>query len=118
MRVSVEIERLRLRARHGVGEQERLVGNAFEVTVRMDYDVPDEAMAADRMADFISYADVAQMVKDEMAVPSQLLEHVAWRIRCRLLGAFPQVTGGMVKVAKLTPPMGCELAHAAATVYF
>ncbi|MDE7407275.1 MAG: dihydroneopterin aldolase [Muribaculaceae bacterium] len=117
MRVTVEIERLRLRAFHGVCEQERRVGNTFEVTVRMDYDVADEAMSGDRMADFISYADVAQAVKEEMAVPSDLLEHVAWRIRSRLLAAFPQVSGGMVKVAKLMPPMGCELAYAAATVY-
>lgn len=34
---SVEIERLAVRARHGVFDQERKVGNDFEVTVRVDY---------------------------------------------------------------------------------
>ena len=37
MSVVITVDRLRLFARHGVMEQERRVGNEFEVTLRITY---------------------------------------------------------------------------------
>ena len=37
MRTSITLDNLRFRARHGVMEQERAVGNTFVVALRLDY---------------------------------------------------------------------------------
>lgn len=113
--VTIEINGLRLYARHGVGEQERTVGNEFEVTLHLECRV-DDAMSSDDVADTVNYAEVIDTVRAEMDVPSQLLEHVAARVRDAVCRRFPLVAGGMVKVAKLTPPIPCQLSSVAVTV--
>ena len=48
-------------------------------------------------------------VKEEMAVPSNLLEHVAGRILRRVRSAFPYVEKASVTISKLNPPLGGEV---------
>lgn len=100
----VEIDRLRVYARHGVMAQERKVGNLFEVSVRLRYDM-ELAAETDDVALALNYAEVAATVKEVMAEPSALLENVALRLRDAIAGRFHQVLGGWVRVAKLTPPI-------------
>ncbi len=114
MEMTIEIERLRTYAHHGVMPQERRVGNFFETTVRLTYQVADAV--TDSLDDTINYADITGIITREMAIPSRLLEHVTWRIRASLLHRFPQVTSGMVRVSKTTPPLGVSVAGAAATL--
>lgn len=109
---SIEINGLEIRARHGVGEQERIVGNLFLVDVRLDVDLSC-AMASDNVDDTVNYASVIEIVKQEMAIPSALLENVVWRIRQTIIQAFPHVTGGMVRLAKITPPIPCKVTSVA-----
>ncbi|MDE6323959.1 MAG: dihydroneopterin aldolase [Paramuribaculum sp.] len=103
--VTITLDRLRVRACHGVLEQERLIGNDYEVTVSLSY--PQALLAAqeDSLESTVSYADVASVVKEEMARPSLLLENVAYRIRQALIGRFPDVKSGRVAVTKLLPPI-------------
>lgn len=84
MRTSITLDNLRFRARHGVMEQERAVGNTFVVALRLDYPF-EEAMQTDNLEATLNYAEVYEVVKAEMGVPSRLLEHVAGRIRSGLL---------------------------------
>ena len=109
---TIEINRLEVRARHGVGEQERIVGNIFLVDVRLDADL-SRAMVSDNVDDTISYATVIDIIKYEMSIPSELLENVVWRIRQAITSAFPTVTGGMIRLAKVTPPVPCKIGSAA-----
>lgn len=46
MKTYIDIERMQIRAHHGVLEQEKRVGNLFEVSVRLFYDFSEAA--ADR----------------------------------------------------------------------
>lgn len=115
--VTIEINGLRLYARHGVGEQERVVGNEFEVTLHLQCRV-DRATVSDNVDDTVNYADVVETVRREMEIPSRLLEHVAARIRDAVSGRYPLVAGGMVRVAKLTPPIPCQLSSVAVILYW
>ena len=47
-------------------------------------------------------------VKEEMKIPSQLLEHVIQRIAGRLFHDFPQITEIKIALFKQNPPMGAE----------
>lgn len=95
---------IRLHASHGVMEQEREVGNDFLISVELDADV-EQAGATDRLEDTINYADVAEVVRKEMMIPSQLLEHVATRIARRLLHDFNKARSARVRITKLAPPI-------------
>lgn len=105
----IRIEKLRIRAFHGVLEQERSVGGDFLVSLRIGY--PWRlAMESDNVKDTLDYAAVYRLVQREMAVPSQLLEHVAGRIASALQNEFPQIMSIDLWLTKVTPPMGgdCE----------
>lgn len=104
MNVTIEINGLYVRANHGVMAQERVVGNDFEVDLQLVYP-SDEAVGSDRLDATLNYADVVDEVKRVMAEPSALLEHVAGRIRRALMSRFPRIESGMVRVAKLSPPI-------------
>ena len=112
---TIEISRLLLYGHHGVAMQERVVGNRFEISLRLRYPA-QEALSSDNVADTLNYAEVIETVKSEMAVPSDLIEHVAGRIREALIKRFPKIEGGWIKVAKLCPPCGVQLAEAACVV--
>lgn len=109
----IEINRLRVRANHGVAEQERIAGNVFEVTVHVRYAM-DKAMEVDNVNLTLDYAEVVENIKQVMAQPSNLLEHVIARIKKELMQRFPNIQGGLIRVAKLTPPIdSCEVASVA-----
>ena len=88
MTFTIELEKMRFYARHGVFPQERAVGNWFEVSVSLTYEADADMAPDDNLAGTINYARVAEIVTHEMAIPSQLLETVALRIRRPLLDAF------------------------------
>lgn len=102
------LDNLRFFAHHGVGKQETLVGNEFTVSLRLQVDIR-RAAETDDVADTVSYADVYEAVKAEMATPSQLLEHVCGRIMDRLFCDFPQIEEITLKLAKRNPPMGADI---------
>ncbi|MCM1449447.1 MAG: dihydroneopterin aldolase [Clostridiales bacterium] len=105
----IEINGLRLRAFHGVGEQERRVGNMFSVDVWLEADL-EAAVTSDNVDDTINYAELIGLIKVEMARPSALLEHVAGRIRDAIVHRYGDlVKHGGVKVSKLTPPVTAQL---------
>lgn len=111
MQSQVIIRSLRLFARHGVLPQERAVGAWFvlNLSIRTDF---SRAMATDALDGTISYAEVFEVVKAEMAVPSKLLEHVAGRICQALFHRFPEAEAICLELLKENPPMGAECAGA------
>ncbi len=117
MKGYITLERMKFHAHHGVMPQERRVGNDFEVTVCLQYPL-DKAAISDDLADTLNYAEVYETVAAEMATPSQLLEHVAGRIIRALSTRFPQIEGGTVTVAKLTPPFKCQMSAVSVSLSF
>lgn len=95
-------------ARHGVMPQERLVGARFTVSIEAAVRF-DEALLTDRLEGTVSYADIHQAVKEEMAIPSALLEHVAGRIARRLFHDFPLIDALKIELMKQNPPMGADI---------
>ena len=98
---------MRFYAFHGVMPQERKVGGEFLVDLRVGYPI-EAAMQSDDVADTLNYAELYQLVKREMDIPSQLLEHVAGRITRQISEQFPQVSSIDLKITKVNPPMGAD----------
>lgn len=114
---TITLRGMRFFAHHGVGEQEKAVGNRFEVTLSVTCDMAD-AMSSDDLSGTVNYAELYATVEQEMAIQSQLLENVAWRIANAIKKSFPKVNGGTVTVTKVTPPFKCDIQGVDVTVNF
>ena len=94
-------------AYHGVLPQERIVGGDYTVSVEAETDVT-AAIATDNVEQTLNYAALYEVVKHEMLIPSNLLEHVAARIGKAIMDNFPQVQALDLTVTKQNPPMGAD----------
>lgn len=115
MTTSIELKEMRFYAYHGVLPQERRVGNRFVVDLTLTAPL-SQALKSDELSDTINYADVYAVVKEQMEIPSRLIEHVAGRILRALKEHFPQLTGVTLRLAKLNPPFGGDLLSASVVV--
>ena len=105
----LRINGLRFYAYHGVMPREQKVGQLFEVDLCLEVSGYD---GSDSLESTVNYAEVINVVKEEMEIPSKLIEHVCWRICRRLPVEFPAITGGTVRLSKLHPPVEAELSSA------
>jgi dihydroneopterin aldolase len=103
----IHLRGVRYYARHGFLPQEQTVGAYFTVDLRLKTDF-SRAAQTDELEGTVSYAEVYEVVKEVMAQPSRLLEHVCGRIAQALFEHFPQVEEVSVRVNKENPPMGAE----------
>lgn len=107
MSSKIYLRNVRFHAFHGVLPQEGIVGNDYLVNLVLDYDF-SSALKTDDLQGTLNYAEVYQKVKEEMVVPSKLLEHVAGRIAHRLFSDFPEIQKLQLSITKVNPPMGAD----------
>lgn len=107
MSSKIYLRNVRFHAFHGVLPQEGIVGNDYLVNLVLDYDF-SSAMKTDDLQGTLNYAEAYQKVREEMAVPSKLLEHVAGRIAHRLFSDFPEIQKLQLSITKVNPPMGAD----------
>lgn len=110
------LENVKFYAFHGVLPQERKVGNDYQVSLRIGYDI-SRAMVSDEVNDTLNYAEVYQLLSQEMSVPSALLERVAGRIGDRLFRKFPAIQSIDLTIIKVNPPMGADSEGAGVEVH-
>lgn len=103
----VYLKEIRFYAFHGVMPQEQLVGGEFMVSLRVAYPF-EAAMESDDVTDTLNYAELYALVKEQMDIPSRLLEHVAGRIVKAIQMQYPQVTRIELMITKKNPPMGAD----------
>jgi len=102
-------------AHHGCFEAERIVGTRFCVNLSFDVDTA-KAEHSDDVSDTVSYLDVYQLVKAEMQISSNLLEHVARRVSDAILQGFPQISNLEIEIQKMNPALGGEIGSAAVKI--
>lgn len=101
---SISLEAMQFMAYHGVLPEEREEGNLFLVDFKCTYDI-GKAMISDDLADTLDYGHIHAIVAEEMAIPSNLLEHVAGRIASRIASEHPEIVWFAVTVSKQNPPV-------------
>lgn len=99
------MEGMKFYAFHGVLPQENLVGTYFYVDLKLKTDFT-HAAETDELTGTVSYADIYSAVKEEMTIPSKLLEHVCQRIATRIFKDFPTIISLDICLYKENPPMG------------
>ncbi|HMS51855.1 MAG: dihydroneopterin aldolase [Sphingobacteriales bacterium] len=103
---TIALEKMQFFAHHGVTQAEQDRGNWYWVDVYLQ--VADISIAAqtDNLQDTINYAEVYDLCKDLIQIPSKLLEPIVQRILSGLGTLSPQPTHARVRVSKLNPPVG------------
>lgn len=101
---SISLEKVRFYAYHGVMSHEKRVGNLFEITLTVHFP-GSTAMESGHLKDTINYALLYELLAEEMAQPSELLEAVSHRILSRIAKDFPQVKRAELALTKLAPPI-------------
>ena len=105
------MKEIRCYAYHGVAPQENLIGNEYLIDLKLKVDI-SKAARTDEVTDTVNYAEVHQVIKNEMAVPSKLLEHVSGRIIQKLFDQFPYIEEIELRLSKRNPPMGADIESA------
>ncbi len=102
------LENMEFYAFHGHYAEEQQIGGRYRVDVDIETDIA-HAAETDNLNDAVDYSRVYTIVKQEMAVVSHLMEHLAGRIAKAVkdqLGITGPVT---VSVSKLNPPVGGKM---------
>ena len=105
---TINIRGIRLYAYHGCMEEEALIGGNYIVNVQLKGDF-SKSTQTDNLADTADYILVYKIVKEQMAIRSKLIEHVAERIASHLKRELSIVKQLSVEVVKCNPPMNGEV---------
>jgi len=101
----VELVNMEFYAHHGHFKEEQIIGNKFIVNFSAETDVITPGLTDD-LKDALNYQELYDLISEEMAITSKLLEHVAGRILTRVKITYPQVKWAQVSISKLNPPVG------------
>jgi dihydroneopterin aldolase len=115
MKAIIELENMAFHALHGCYGLEKVVGNRYLVDLRLEAEAGDAA-ANDDLSKSINYLTAYEVVREQMAQPSNILENVAYRILDALYAAFPTLEHATVKVSKLAPPLGGKVEKVSVTL--
>ncbi len=113
--MDIFIEGLEVYGHHGVGREEKVLGQRLLYDVRLTM---DECPAAetDSVTDTVDYTEVLDLIVEIATVKSySLLERLAQATAEAILRKFP-VDEVWVQVTKPHPPVACALASAAVAV--
>jgi len=105
----IRVNTIRVHAWHGCLKEESIIGSEYTVDVELQTDLTTSS-SSDNLKDTVDYVHVHQIVKEEMATKSKLLEHVAQRILDRFFAELPPLEKAQVAVSKINPPIGGDVA--------
>jgi len=101
----VELVNMEFYAHHGCFKEEQIIGNKFLVSYSARVNM-EKAGKSDNLADALNYQELYKVIKEEMLVPSKLLENVVYRIHTKCSLKFPAIISAKVELSKLNPPIG------------
>ncbi|MFN2261839.1 MAG: dihydroneopterin aldolase [Psychroflexus sp.] len=104
----IKLNNIRVYAYHGCLAEETKIGSDYRVDLKIEADL-NKSATSDQLKDTVDYVHLNLLVKEEMAEPSKLLEHVAKRILDRIMNELKMVQKAEVAVAKMNPPLGGDV---------
>ncbi len=102
---TIQVNNIKLYAFHGCLDEEAKIGSEYKVDVEVKADLK-KSSKTDALIDTVDYVHLNLIVKEEMAIRSELLEEVAQRILDRIFKEISMVKKAKVSVAKINPPIG------------
>jgi len=104
----VKVSNIRVYAHHGCLAEETAIGSEYLVNVTVNANLT-KASISDKLSETVDYVHINHIVKEEMKIPSKLLEHVGKRIINRIFLEIALVKKAEVEVSKINPPIGGDV---------
>lgn len=105
---NIKLKNIRTFSYHGCLEEERKIGSDYTVDLEVKTDLRKSSVS-DSLEDTVDYVFLNRIVVEEMAIRSNLLEHVAHRIIARVFKEIPEVSRIHLGVSKINPPIGGDV---------
>jgi len=102
----ISIEGIRVFAYHGHLPEEATLGGHFKVSVWVTVDT-QEVEKKDDLNHTVDYVRIIEIVKEQMAIRSNMIEHPAKRIVAEIL-PLKKVLKVKVEVEKIQPPINAS----------
>ncbi|MBV9986664.1 MAG: dihydroneopterin aldolase [Chitinophagaceae bacterium] len=101
--LSIHLHNLIFFAHHGIHQEERILGNEFELNMTVKHS--PKQLPVKHLSDTIDYISVYELVKKRMALPTALLETLATDIAKQVLMEFSMAEFVHISIRKLYPPV-------------
>ena len=99
---TIHLKNLKFFAHHGIHEEERILGNEFEVNVAVSFETGEKITTLQQT---INYATIYQIIKQRMAMPTALLETLTQDLAQTIYEHDNRIKSISVSVDKKNPPM-------------
>lgn len=106
--VWIGLSRMEFYAHHGVYEEENKIGTTFIVDIKV-YTDASLACLNDDLSGTVNYETLYSIVKNKMASPVKLIEHVAELITEEIRMNLPAVEKVYIRIQKMHPPLGAKI---------
>ena len=103
MLVTLHLEKLKFFAYHGLYEEEKKLGNEFELNISVSF--PSEKNIIKHLDDTINYAAIYELAKSEMLQPRELLETYLSELAEKIKTAYPDIRKLSMSLYKLQMPI-------------
>lgn len=104
----IKLKNIRTYSYHGCLIEEGKIGSDYSVDLEVKTDLRKSSLS-DKLEDTVDYVLLNGIVEEEMAIRSNLLEHVAHRIIKRIFDEVPAISRIILAVSKLNPPIGGDV---------
>jgi 7,8-dihydroneopterin aldolase/epimerase/oxygenase len=105
---TIKLKNIRTYSYHGCLIEEGKIGSDYSVDLDVKTDLRKSSVS-DQLEDTVDYVLLNRIVEEEMAIRSNLLEHVAHRIIKRIFDEVPAISRILLAVSKLNPPIGGDV---------
>jgi len=105
---TIILKNIRTFSYHGCLIEESKIGSDYRVDLKIKTDLSLSSQT-DNLKDTVDYVLLNQIVIEEMAIRSNLLENVSQRIIDRILNTIPVVKKVKIVVSKINPPIGGDV---------
>ena len=106
--VEIYLKNVRCYSFHGSLKEESIIGSEYLVNLWVS-GLLENSPVSDKIEDAIDYVFLNKIIKEEMSIPSKLLESVSHRILSRVLDEDKRVVKVTVSVSKICPPINGDV---------
>lgn len=99
---TINLKNLSFYSYHGIHEEEKILGNEFEVNAELSFEANDHI---DSLEQTINYASVYEIIRQRMTIPTGLLETVAQDIAQQIHAFDSRILSVSVSIEKKNPPI-------------
>ena len=105
---TIKLKNIRTYSYHGCLIEEGKIGSDYSVDLEVKTNLKQSSISDD-LKDTVDYVLLNRIVVEEMAIRSNLLEHVAQRIITRVFNESKAVSAIKLGVSKINPPIGGDV---------